>query len=225
MLPLFVPTCSFLSTSPTPTSSCPPSCGSAHLLPPPAPASPDGLGCIHWSSSTTSRTVPCLSTFLPHPIPSSLSCPFAFALLLSLAGSWMWRWISGVGCQQGGAAVSPRLPTSGGWFNPRPMNRIPPHQRAHPTPLHLRSLMNSPPQEKDTDLPVCSPFSVCSKVDTYGAPFLEKQCRCPGAPCSSSMHTRDGHTIHDRTKQFKVRLRKNFHVQYLTLCQSRSASL
>merc|ERR1711994_364681 len=58
--------------------------------------------------------------------------------------------------------------------------------------------------EKDTDLPVCSPFSVCSKVDTYGAPFLEKQCRCPGSPCSSSMHTRDGHTIHDRTKQFKI---------------------
>ena len=64
---------------------------------------------------------------------------------------------------------------------------------------------DSSPQEKDTDLPVCSPFSVCSKVDTYGAPFLEKQCRCPGSPCSSSMHTRDGHTIHDRTKQFKVR--------------------
>ena len=84
--------------------------------------------------------------------------------------------------------------------------------------------MNSPPQEKDTDLPVCSPFSVCSKVDTYGAPFLEKQCRCPGSPCSSSMHTRDGHTIHDRTKQFKVRPRKRIAVENLTFCQFRSAS-
>ena len=79
-----------------------------------------------------------------------------------------------------------------------------------PTPLHLRNLlMNSPPQESETDLPVCSPFSVCSKLDTYGAPFLEKQCRCPGAPCSDSMHTKDGHTIHDRTKQFKVRTKKD----------------
>jgi len=58
--------------------------------------------------------------------------------------------------------------------------------------------------ESETDLPVCSPFSVCSKLDTYGEPFLEKQCRCPGAPCSDSMHTKDGHTIHDRTKQFKI---------------------
>ena len=69
--------------------------------------------------------------------------------------------------------------------------------------------MNSPPQESETDLPVCSPFSVCSKLDTYGEPFLEKQCRCPGAPCSDSMHTKDGHTIHDRTKQFKVRTKKD----------------
>merc|ERR1712004_355340 len=63
--------------------------------------------------------------------------------------------------------------------------------------------------ESETDLPVCSPFSVCSKLDTYGAPFLEKQCRCPGAPCSDSMHTKDGHTIHDRTKQFKIRTKKD----------------
>ena len=84
--------------------------------------------------------------------------------------------------------------------------------------------MNSSPQEKDTDLPVCSPFSVCSKVDTYGAPFLEKQCRCPGSHCSSSMHSRDGHTIHDRTKQFKVSGGKE-KKENLILCHSRSASL
>jgi hypothetical protein len=59
-------------------------------------------------------------------------------------------------------------------------------------------------QESDADLPVCSPYSVCSKVDTYGKPFLEKQCRCPGSACSQSTHIRDGHTVHDRTKQFKV---------------------
>jgi len=58
--------------------------------------------------------------------------------------------------------------------------------------------------EKDSDLPVCSPFSVCGKVDTYGSPWMEKQCRCPGSPCSTSTHARDGHTVHDRTKQYKV---------------------
>lgn len=74
-----------------------------------------------------------------------------------------------------------------------PMSGMPPPQT------------NSLPQESDSDLPVCSPYSVCSKLDTYGQPFLEKQCRCAGPPCSSSPHTRDGHTIHDRTKQYKVR--------------------
>jgi hypothetical protein len=74
-------------------------------------------------------------------------------------------------------------------------------------PAHLpRQAPDPDSQDKDADLPVCSPYSVCSKLDTYGAPFLEKQCRCPGAPCPSSTHPRDGHTVHDRTKQFKVRL-------------------
>ena len=160
---------------------------------PPVPLYPV---CPHFFRTRYHRR--CLALLLLHappPIFPSNAC---------LPGSWMWRWISGVGCQQGGTAVSPRLPTSGGWFNPRPMNRIPPPAAAPRAPSPPEP-HDSSPQEKDTDLPVCSPFSVCSKVDTYGAPFLEKQCRCPGSPCSSSMHTRDGHTIHDRTKQFKVR--------------------
>ena len=52
---------------------------------------------------------------------------------------------------------------------------------------------------------MCSPYSVCGKLDTYGTPWLERQCRCPGSPCSTSTHARDGHTVHDRTKQYKVR--------------------
>merc|ERR1712241_1012814 len=37
-------------------------------------------------------------------------------------------------------------------------------------------------------LPVCSPNSVCNKVDTYGSPWVEKQCRCPSSmdTCSTS---------------------------------------
>ena len=60
-------------------------------------------------------------------------------------------------------------------------------------------------QESEADLPVCSPYSVCAKVDTYGAPWVERQCRCGGqASCSSSTHIHDGHTVHDRNKQYKV---------------------
>ena len=63
----------------------------------------------------------------------------------------------------------------------------------------------SPLQESDADLPVCSPLAVCGKVDTYGALWMEKQCRCPGqARCSTSSHAHDGHTVHDRNKQYKV---------------------
>jgi len=59
--------------------------------------------------------------------------------------------------------------------------------------------------DKEEDLPVCSPFSVCGRVDTYGSPWMEKQCRCPGeTQCSTSTHLHDGHTVHDRTKQYKV---------------------
>ena len=36
---------------------------------------------------------------------------------------------------------------------------------------------------------------------------MEKQCRCGASAgtCSSSTHIHDGHTIQDRTKQYKVR--------------------
>ena len=63
-------------------------------------------------------------------------------------------------------------------------------------------------QSSESDLPVCSPYSVCGKLDTYGTPWLERQCRCPGSPCSTSTHARDGHTVHDRTKQYKVRAKR-----------------
>merc|ERR1712223_1774185 len=33
----------------------------------------------------------------------------------------------------------------------------------------------------EASLPVCSPNSVCNKVDTYGSPWVEKQCRCPSS--------------------------------------------
>ena len=61
-------------------------------------------------------------------------------------------------------------------------------------------------QSSDADLPVCSPNSVCNKIDTYGTPWVEKQCRCPsGHQCSTSTHPKDGRTVVDRTRLYKVR--------------------
>ena len=61
-------------------------------------------------------------------------------------------------------------------------------------------------QNSEASLPVCSPNSVCNKVDTYGSPWVEKQCRCPSSmdSCSSATHSKDGHTISDRNRQYKV---------------------
>ena len=60
-------------------------------------------------------------------------------------------------------------------------------------------------QSSEATLPVCSPNSVCNKVDTYGSPWVEKQCKCPGkTECSTSTHNKDGHTVVDRNRQYKV---------------------
>lgn len=54
-------------------------------------------------------------------------------------------------------------------------------------------------------MPICSPHSVCNKVDTYDSPWIERQCRCPGEQrCSMSLEANDGHTVTDKTRQFKT---------------------
>ncbi|XP_046678881.1 protein giant-lens [Homalodisca vitripennis] len=59
--------------------------------------------------------------------------------------------------------------------------------------------------ESEEELPVCRPWSVCSKVDMYESPWIERQCRCPGAnKCSSSLSSNDGHTLSDKTRHFKL---------------------
>ena len=58
----------------------------------------------------------------------------------------------------------------------------------------------------DSELPICSPWAVCNKIDTYSVPWVEKQCSCPGEnSCSTSLSEEDGHTIVDKNRQFKVR--------------------
>ncbi|XP_043259573.1 protein giant-lens isoform X2 [Colletes gigas] len=61
-------------------------------------------------------------------------------------------------------------------------------------------------KDSEEELPECSDRSeVCSKVDLYGSPWVERQCRCPdGRTCPSSLHGDDGHTIVDKTRQYKL---------------------
>lgn len=61
-------------------------------------------------------------------------------------------------------------------------------------------------QDSEKELPECADRSeVCSKVDLYGAPWVERQCRCPnGRACPSSLHGDDGHTIVDKTRRYKL---------------------
>lgn len=89
------------------------------------------------------------------------------------------------------------------------------NEEQHPNSVYSQLYKHSKPQsslkifyqsgDKEEDLPVCSPYSVCGKIDTYGQPWMEKMCRCgEGSQCSTSTHTHDGHTVHDRNKQYKV---------------------
>lgn len=57
----------------------------------------------------------------------------------------------------------------------------------------------------EADLPICSPRSVCNKVDTYDTPWVERQCKCPHKKqCSTDLTPGDGHTVTDKTRQFKL---------------------
>ncbi|KAL0270764.1 UNVERIFIED_CONTAM: hypothetical protein PYX00_008063 [Menopon gallinae] len=59
--------------------------------------------------------------------------------------------------------------------------------------------------DSEEDLPICSPRAVCSKVDLYQQPWIERQCRCPGPhQCPSGLGPHDGHTLTDKTRQFKL---------------------
>nr|3C9A_A Chain A, Protein giant-lens [Drosophila melanogaster]3C9A_B Chain B, Protein giant-lens [Drosophila melanogaster]3CGU_A Chain A, Protein giant-lens [unidentified]3CGU_B Chain B, Protein giant-lens [unidentified] len=59
--------------------------------------------------------------------------------------------------------------------------------------------------DSEEDLPVCAPNAVCSKIDLYETPWIERQCRCPdGRTCPSSLGVEDGHTIADKTRHYKM---------------------
>ncbi|XP_050458931.1 protein giant-lens [Cataglyphis hispanica] len=81
------------------------------------------------------------------------------------------------------------------------INRNRRHRLTHEEPRVLYQVGDS-----EKELPECADRSeVCSKVDLYGAPWVERQCRCPnGRACPSSLHEDDGHTIIDKTRRYKL---------------------
>ncbi|PRD24882.1 UNVERIFIED_CONTAM: aos [Trichonephila clavipes] len=57
----------------------------------------------------------------------------------------------------------------------------------------------------ESEMPQCERWSVCSRVDTYSRPWVERLCTCQnGQSCSTSLRFDDGHTVTDRTRQYKV---------------------
>lgn len=57
----------------------------------------------------------------------------------------------------------------------------------------------------ESEIPECAPMTVCNRIDTYSTPWIERQCRCPGKHvCSMSLDQHDGHTIVDKSRQFKL---------------------
>lgn len=77
------------------------------------------------------------------------------------------------------------------------------HHHYMKTGKHVRTLYQVGDSEKE--LPECEPWSVCSKVDLYDSPWLERQCRCPRQQkCPGLLTANDGHTIIDKTRLFKL---------------------
>ncbi|KAH6939066.1 hypothetical protein HPB50_015708 [Hyalomma asiaticum] len=57
----------------------------------------------------------------------------------------------------------------------------------------------------ESELPECGPRAVCNRVDTYGTPWVERQCRCPGGQsCPRSLDAHDGHTVRDKWRLLKL---------------------
>lgn len=60
-------------------------------------------------------------------------------------------------------------------------------------------------QTSESELPECGPRTVCNRVDTYGSPWVERQCRCPGGQaCPRSLDAHDGHTVRDKWRLLKL---------------------
>ncbi|EDW73322.2 uncharacterized protein Dwil_GK17485, partial [Drosophila willistoni] len=55
--------------------------------------------------------------------------------------------------------------------------------------------------DSEDDLPICAPNAVCSKIDLYETPWIERQCRCPESnrmPNNVILHYHSNHQGGDR---------------------------
>ncbi|XP_050717872.1 protein giant-lens-like [Eriocheir sinensis] len=90
---------------------------------------------------------------------------------------------------------------------PPPLPPLPPHQevvQADPSDFVFKVYYPTGKSQEE-ELPECEPWTVCNKVDTYAEPRVERQCRCGGGQvCQASLDPQDGHTVLDKSRQYKV---------------------
>lgn len=67
-------------------------------------------------------------------------------------------------------------------------------------------------QTSENDLPICAPNAVCSKIDLYETPWIERQCRCPKQALYNG-NNKHYHTIY-HPKEMKTNA-KNSNYRYL----------
>ncbi|XP_054732075.1 protein giant-lens [Anastrepha obliqua] len=96
------------------------------------------------------------------------------------------------------------------------------HSGAHITAQSVRILYQV--GNSEDDLPICAPNAVCSKVDLYDTPWIERQCRCPELnrqphvilhhhPQHSSVSS--GEVTHDKYRSYYERERMLQHKRLL----------
>ncbi|XP_037934471.1 protein giant-lens [Teleopsis dalmanni] len=55
--------------------------------------------------------------------------------------------------------------------------------------------------ESEADLPICAPNAVCSKIDLYETPWIERQCRCPEVNHMPNIIIHHHHSHHQSSKE------------------------
>lgn len=92
------------------------------------------------------------------------------------------------------------------WDSDHHLGAPPGHQAVHQGhQAHQRVRVLYQVGNSEAELPECAEGAVCSKLDVYEKPWLERQCRCPGQQaCPAHLSPNDGHTIVDKTRQLKM---------------------
>ncbi|ALC43986.1 aos [Drosophila busckii] len=71
--------------------------------------------------------------------------------------------------------------------------------------------------ESEADLPVCAPNAVCSKIDLYETPWIERQCRCPESnrlPNNVVLHHHEHSGAHGESQKYRSYFEKEKLMQH-----------